>query len=331
MNVKKYGKEKCLHFYHEMMRIRVFDTTASELFAQDMMSGNIHTCLGQEASHVGACQALEPTDYITSTHRGHGHCLAKGGRIDKMMAEIFGKVTGYCKGKGGSMHIADFSLGILGANGIVGAGMPIAVGSALASRVFEDNHVTMTLFGDGASNQGLFHEALNMASAWKLPVVFVCENNRYGVSTCIDRLSNGQDLSVRAKAYDIPGVTVDGTDVFEVYEAVKTAVDHARSGKGPVLVETKTWRYHGHYEGDPQDYKSKEEKAAWEKKDCINNLRKAILNAGLATGEELDTIEQEIQKEVELAVEFAKSSAYPEPLEATQDVYVNNNERCVSK
>jgi pyruvate dehydrogenase E1 component alpha subunit len=331
MNAKKYGKKKCLHFYREMVRLRVFDTTASELFTQGLLAGNIHTCLGQEASHVGACQALEPDDYITSTHRGHGHCLAKGGRIDKMMAELFGKATGYCKGKGGSMHIADFSLGILGANGIVGAGMPIAVGSALASRIYGDKHVTMTLFGDGASNQGLFHEALNMASAWKLPVIFVCENNLYGVSTCISRISNVQDLSVRAKAYDIPGITVDGTDVFAVYEAARSAVDHARGGQGPVLIETKTWRYRGHYEGDPQVYKSKEEKAAWEKKDCIDKLHKAILDGGLASGEELDAIEREIRGEVELAVEFAKNSPYPEPREATEDVYVIDNERCVSE
>jgi TPP-dependent pyruvate/acetoin dehydrogenase alpha subunit len=280
---------------------------------------------------VGACQALRPTDFITGTHRGHGHCLAKGGEPKLMMAELFGKETGYCKGKGGSMHIADVSLGLLGANGIVGAGIPIATGSALASKIKGTDEVTLAFFGDAASNQGTFHEAINMASAWHLPVVYLCENNKYGVSVCIDRVCNVENIADRAQGYHIPGVVVDGNDVFAVYEAVAAAAERARSGEGPTLIECKTYRQHGHYEGDPMVYRTKEEMQEWKERDGIPRLRGYILDNKLATAEELDALEAEIKALIEEAVEFAKESPYPEAAEVTTNVYASDNERSVAR
>lgn len=227
------------------------------------------------------------------------------------------------------MHIVDVGLGILGANGIVGAGIPIATGSALASKIRGADEVTLAFFGDAASNQGSFHEALNMASAWKLPCVFVCENNKYGVSVCIDRVCNVEDIATRAVAYNIPGVVVDGNDVFEVYEAVKTAVERARSGEGPSLVECKTYRHRGHYEGDPQIYKTPEEVGYWKDRDPILRLRQKMTDANLATVVELDALEAEVKAEIEAAVEFAKQSPYPAVDQVTMDVYANDNERSV--
>ena len=323
--------QTAMKFLREMLKIRYFELKAAELFMQGLMAGNIHTCAGQEAAEVGACQALRETDFITSTHRGHGHCIAKGGQVDIMMAELFGKATGYCKGKGGSMHIVDVGLGILGANGIVGAGIPIATGSALASKIRGADEVTLAFFGDAASNQGSFHEAVNMASVWKLPCVFVCENNKYGVSVCIDRVCNVEDIATRAVAYNIPGIVVDGNDVFAVYEAVKTAVERARSGEGPSLVECKTYRHRGHYEGDPQIYKTPEEVGYWKDRDPILRLREKMTDANLATVAELDALEAEVKAEIEAAVEFAKQSPYPTVDQVTLDVYANDNERSVMR
>jgi acetoin:2,6-dichlorophenolindophenol oxidoreductase subunit alpha len=331
MSVKEFGKKTSLDFYREMYKIRLFELKAAELFMQGLMAGNIHTCAGQEAAEVGACQALKKTDFITSTHRGHGHCLAKGGKVDLMMAEIFGKATGYCKGKGGSMHIVDVGIGILGANGIVGAGIPIAAGSALASKVMGTGEVTLAFFGDGASNGGYFHEAMNMASAWKLPVVFVCENNKYGVSVCIDRICNVEDIAERAKGYNIPGIVVDGNDVFAVYKAVQTAAERARKGDGPSLIECKTYRHRGHYEGDPQVYKSSEEIESWKKRDPIIRLRSEIIESGLAPASEVDAIEAGVKAEIEQAVEFAKQSPYPAPDQVATDIYSTDNERSVAR
>lgn len=331
MSAKKYGKATCLHFFEEMCKIRQFELKAAELFMQGLMAGNIHTCAGQEAAEVGACQALKTSDFITSTHRGHGHCLAKGGKLDIMMAELFGKATGYCKGKGGSMHIVDTKLGILGANGIVGAGIPIAVGSALATRITKGNDVTLAFFGDAASNQGSFHEAINMASAWKLPCVFVCENNQYGVSVNINRVCNVEDIADRAAAYNIPGKVVDGNDIFAVYETVKEAVERARKGEGPSLIECKTFRHRGHYEGDPQVYKTAEEIAFWKARDPITLLRKKIVDGRVAKASELDDIEASVKQQVEEAVAFAKQSPYPDPAEVSTDVYAMDNERSVAR
>ncbi|MHC1762633.1 MAG: thiamine pyrophosphate-dependent dehydrogenase E1 component subunit alpha [Negativicutes bacterium] len=329
MEDEKMDKHLAISFYREMLKIRYFELKAAELFMQGLMAGNIHTCAGQEAAEVGACQALRKTDFITSTHRGHGHCIAKGGQVDIMMAELFGKATGYCKGKGGSMHIVDVSLGILGANGIVGAGMPIATGSALASKIKGTDEVTLAFFGDAASNQGTFHEAINMASAWKLPCVFVCENNKYGVSVCIDRVCNVEDIATRAVAYNIPGIVVDGNDVFAVYEAVKEAVERARSGGGPSLIECKTYRHRGHYEGDPQIYKTPEEVKYWKDRDPIVLLRVKMIDSGMTDAAEADAIEAEVKASIEAAVEFAKQSPYPSTDQVTLDVYADDNEGSV--
>jgi pyruvate dehydrogenase E1 component alpha subunit len=327
----KQSNKLSIKLYREMYKVRCFDQKAAELFKDGLMAGNIHTCVGQEAVEVGACQALRPTDFITGTHRGHGQCLAKGGQVKIMMAELFGKSTGYCKGKGGSMHIADVGLGILGANGIVGAGIPIGVGSALASKIKGSDEVTLVFFGDGASNQGTFHESLNMAAAWKLPCVFLCENNRYGVSVCIDRVTSVKDIAERAKGYAIPGVVVDGNDVFAVLDAVKAAAERARKGGGPTLVECKTYRLRGHYEGDPQAYKSKDEIEEGKKRDPIVRLRGEILAGEMASPGEMAALEEEVRQEIEDAVLFAENSPYPDASQATTDVYASDNERSVCR
>ncbi|MCR4441848.1 MAG: thiamine pyrophosphate-dependent dehydrogenase E1 component subunit alpha [Peptococcaceae bacterium] len=331
MKTGGYDRETAVKFYREMLRIRLFEMKAAELFSRALLAGNIHTCVGQEAVAVGACQALRPGDYITATHRGHGHCLAKGGDSRKMMAELFGKSAGYCRGKGGSMHIADVSLGILGANGIVGAGLPIAAGSALASKIMGKDEVTLAFFGDGASNTGNFHESLNMASAWNLPVIYLCENNRYGVSVCIERVTRVSNLAERAKAYGIPGVTIDGNDVFAVHEAVAEAARRARGGEGPTLIEAVTYRHRGHYEGDPQVYKPKEEIQEWKERDPVAGLKRKILEEGLAGDEELGAIENELRLEIEEAVEFAMDSPYPDAAQVTADVYSKDNEWGVAR
>jgi len=327
----KYPKTFLLKLYEDMVRIRKFEEKAAECFTKGMLAGNIHLCIGQEGSTVGASAALKEGDYITSTHRGHGHCIAKGAKTDLAIAELFGKGVGYCKGKGGSMHIVDVDLGILGANGIVGAGIPIAAGSALASRILGDEHITLCFFGDSASNQGTFHEAINMAAAWKLPIVFLCENNGYGVSVPIHKVTNTKDIAVRAKAYDIPGVTVDGSDVLAVYEATKKAIDRARKGDGPSLVETKVFRWQGHYCGDPANYRPKEYLEQAHAKDPIALFRERLVRELGATEKELVAIEESMVKEIEDAAAFADKAAYPPASEALTDVYSIDNARCVAR
>ena len=322
------GMEWYREAYRRMALIRAFETKAAECFTRSELAGNIHLYMGQEASGVGTCLALRETDYITSTHRGHGHCLAKGASPDRAMAELFGKETGYCRGRGGSMHIVDVKLGILGANGIVGAGIPLAAGSALASKVRGDGAVTVAFFGDGASNQGTFHETLNMAAAWKLPVVFLLENNHYGVSTEIHRITNTEYLAPRAAAYGIPGVTVDGTDVEAVYHAAAEAVERARSGGGPTLVETLVYRYQGHYCGDPAAYRPKEYLTEGKAKDPIDRARARLLELG-AVADEVDALDREAAERIEHAYEFAKSSPDPDPAAVIDDVYSSDNERSV--
>lgn len=324
-----YSKDFLLELYRRMLRVRRFEERAADCFTKGMLAGNIHLCIGQEASVVGSCAALRETDYITSTHRGHGHLLAKGAKSDKMMAELFGKTTGYCKGKGGSMHAADVNLGILGANGIVGAGIPIATGSGYAARLLQTDDVTLCFFGDAASNQGTFHESLNMAAAWKLPVVYVCENNHYGVSTEIHRVTNTDSIAVRAKAYDIPSVTVDGCDVLAVYEAVSKAVEYARSGKGPYLVENLVYRWWGHYCGDPCAYRPKEYLEEGHAHDPIALMREKLLTGHIAGEAELQEAEKAMADEINAAYEFANNSPYPDAAEALTDVYSEENERCV--
>ncbi len=314
-------KAKLLAMYKSMVRIRAFEKRASKEFALGNIPGHIHLSVGQEAVAVGACANLVDGDYITSTHRGHGHVIAKGAKTDRMMAELFGKKDGYNKGKGGSMHIADIDIGIVGANGIVGAGIPIAVGAALAVKKSGTKQVCICFFGDGANNRGTFHEGLNMAAIWKLPVVFVLENNLYAETTPVDYHTSIANLSDRAVSYGIPGISVDGNNVIAVYEAVSTAVERARNGDGPSLVECKTYRLHGHFEGDPQKYKPGAEVSAWWEKEPIERSRKKFIEMGIMTDADVERIQIDIDEEIERAVEFATESPYPEPIETLDDVY----------
>jgi len=312
---------KRTELYEKMLRIRVFEQKVSELFAKGELDGFYHLYIGQEAVAVGCCAALNKDDYITSTHRGHGHVIAKGADICKMMAEIYGKKTGYCKGKGGSMHIAYPELGILGANGIVGAGLPIATGAAMSAKLQNNGRVALCFFGDGASNQGTFHEAINIASAFNLPVIFVCENNLYGVGTRQTKVRKVEDIAIRAQAYDIPGVIVDGNDVEEVYNVVSQAVDRARAKKGPTLIECKTYRWHTHFEGEPDTYRPREEVKEWIVKDPIQNYRERLLQSGVIDTKILNDIEKEVIAEINRAVEFAKNSPMPDTITAIEEVY----------
>jgi len=315
------GKEKLIDMFKTMVRIRAFEERVSKEFAAGNIPGVVHLYIGQEAVATGACANLRPDDYITSTHRGHGHLIAKGGRTDRMMAELYGKKTGYCKGKGGSMHIADIDIGILGANGIVGAGIPIAGGAALSAQMRGTDQVVICFLGDGASNRGTFHEGVNLAACWNLPVVYVIENNAYAESTRIADTCKLSNIADRASAYGIPDVTVDGNDVIAVYEAVGEAVARARRGEGPTLVECKTYRWHGHYEGDRQTYKPKEEVEEWVKKDPIPAFRKRLIEMGVVTEEDADRIEQGMDEEIENAVQFALESPLPSPEETLEDVF----------
>ncbi len=314
-------KEKLLGFYQTMVTIRAFENKAVELFAAGKLPGFVHLYIGEEAVATGVCANLTAKDFITSTHRGHGHLIAKGGKVDLMMAELFGKASGYCKGKGGSMHIADVGLGILGANGIVGAGQPIATGAAFACKYKKTDAVAVCFFGDGASNRGTFHESLNMASIWKLPVIFVCENNMYGISNSQRNHMTISDIADRAGAYGIPGITVDGNDVIAVYEAAFAAVKRARDGDGPSLIECKTWRWRGHFEGDPAAYKDPAEQEGWIKKDPIPRLAEKIIQLSYATAVELANIEADAQAQIAAAVDFAQGSADPALEAVLTDVF----------
>ncbi|MDD3699661.1 MAG: pyruvate dehydrogenase (acetyl-transferring) E1 component subunit alpha [Atribacterota bacterium] len=318
------SKDKFLNMYRDMVRIRRFEETVSDLFSQDRIRGTTHLYIGEEAVAVGACNAINPDDYITSTHRGHGHCIAKGATLDKMMAELFGKITGYCKGKGGSLHIADLNAGNLGANGIVGGGIPIAVGSGLTAKYKNTGKVTVCFFGDGAANTGAFHEALNLAGVWKLPVIFVCENNLYAMSVPVKEAFPIQDIVERAPAYGMPGVIVDGMDVLAVKEAVEEAAKRARRGDGPTLIECKTYRYLGHSKSDPRAYRTKEEESQWKERDPIKRYKQWLLGNGV-TEEEIKKIDEEVEKEIEEAVDFAEKSPYPPLEEITKDVYVEED------
>lgn len=308
----------------KMLEIRHFEEQVAELYKKGIMPGLAHLYSGEEAVAVGACSTLSRDDYITSTHRGHGHLIAKGGQLDFMMAEILGKKTGYCKGKGGSMHIADFDLGILGANGIVGGGFASAVGAGLSSKLLKQGRVSMCFFGDASTNQGSFHESVNLASVWKLPVVFVCENNLYGISVSQARHQNITNIVDRAPGYGIPGVITDGMDVLAVYDAVGQAVDSARRGEGPTLVECKTYRFGGHHVGDPGNgiiYRSKEEMKEWGKRCPIVRMKKYLQENEVMSGEEIAGLDGEVMKVVLEAVDFAINSPFPDPEELTEDLY----------
>jgi len=314
-------KSKLTEMYRKMLEIRLFEEKVFELYGQNLVPGTIHLYTGEEAVAVGICANLRQDDYIVSTHRGHGHCIAKGARLDKIMAEILGKKTGYCKGKGGSMHIADFNIGMLGATAVVGAGIPIATGAGLSIKLRGTDQVTTCFFGDGASNQGTFHEGINMAAVWKLPVLFVCENNFYAMGTHQTRVMLIENIAKRAVAYGIPSVSVDGNDVVAVYEAAQDAVKRARSGGGPMLIECKTYRHKGHSRFDPATYRQKEEVEEWLSKDPVQRLKRRLLEQGDISDEEVRQIEEEVADAVEAAVKFAMDSSYPAPEEALEDVY----------
>ena len=315
------NKENCLGLYRRMLLIRKFEERVSRLYADGEIPGFVHLYIGEEAIAVGVCSNLNKDDFITSTHRGHGHLIAKGGNPRLMMAELFGKKTGYCKGKGGSMHIADLDLGILGANGIVGGGIPIAVGAAYSAYLRGTSQVAIAFFGDGASNKGVFHESLNMSSAWSLPVIFICENNQFGVSTRISRITNVEDLSKRAVGYGIPGIRVNGNDVLAVQEVAKEAIDRARSGNGPSLIVADTWRHHGHFEGENVNYCTQEERAAWKKKCPILYLSDLIKKEFDLVDEDLKKYLNEIDELLDEAVAFARNSEFPVPEEALEDLF----------
>ena len=319
----KLSPTKKKAMFRKMVQIRQAESRVVSMFQSGLIPGFLHSYLGEEAVAVGACSTLRDDDYITSTHRGHGHLIAKGGRIDRMMAELFGKETGYCRGKGGSMHIADVSLGIIGANGIVGAGLPIANGAALSAKMRGTDQVTVCFFGDGASNQGTFHEALNLASIWALPVIFVCENNLYAMSTPQSYHTKIEYIAHRSRSYGIPGVIAGGNDVLDVHAKVYKAVRRARRGEGPTLIECRTYRKLGHYVGDPAVYRPDEEENEWEKLDPIALFRSHLVESKTAASEELDAIEEEVKAEIEAAIDFAKNSPDPSPEAALEDVYTD--------
>jgi pyruvate dehydrogenase E1 component alpha subunit len=320
-------QEKLIGMYTRMLTIRRFEEKAKELFLAAQIPGFVHSYMGEEAVAVGVCSALRTDDYITSTHRGHGHLIAKGADLKRMMAELYGKETGYNKGKGGSMHIADFAVGILGANGIVGGGLPIAAGAGLSAKLRHTDQVTACFFGDGASNQGTFHESVNLASVWKLPVVYVCENNMYGEFTPAADVVSVKDVADRAAGYAIPGVTVDGQDVIAVHEAAQEAVKRARAGAGPSLVECKTYRFEGHALGEEafigtRTYRPATEIEEWKtQRDPVRLFEDKLLAQGVLTLAQAKQIDDEVKAKVEEAVAFAKESPFPKPEEALEDVY----------
>jgi pyruvate dehydrogenase E1 component alpha subunit len=318
------SKDKLLWMYERMQLIRTFENRVKAEFSNNKIPGFVHLYAGEEAIAVGICANLTDADYMTSTHRGHGHCIAKGVEVRSMMAELFGKATGTCKGKGGSMHIADMDKGMLGANGIVGGGPPLACGSGLTAKINKTDQVTICFFGDGASEQGTLHESLNLASIWKLPVIFVAENNGYAESTPAAYHCSVENIADRAAAYNMPGITVDGNDIFAVYEAAHEAVARARSGQGPTLLECKTYRFFGHYEGDQQTYKITEENEKYQKeRDPIKLFKENVLSRTAVSEAELKATDDRVAAQVEGAVKFAEESPFPDVRETYTDVYVN--------
>ncbi len=311
-----------LALFRTMLRIRRFEERVKELFLEARLYGSVHLYIGEEAVATGACAALEEGDVISSTHRGHGHCIAKGLELGPMMAELMGKATGYCKGKGGSMHIASLDHGMLGANGIVAAGIPISTGAALGFWIRGSKQVALCFFGDGGANHGAFHEGINLAAVLKLPVVFVCENNQYAQYQSVKQDLPIENVADRAAAYGIPGVIVDGSDVLAVYAAVKEAVDRARNGLGPTLIEAKTYRFEGHFLGDPEPYRTRDEVAqARASKDPLPRFAAVLQQLGIATADDLRRIDDEVKGEVEQAVAFGEASPEPGPELLLADVF----------
>lgn len=317
----KLSKQKLLDMYKQMVLIRYFEEEVERNLKRGYLHGTTHLYNGQEAIAVGVCSQLKKGDQITSTHRGHGHSIALGASINKMMAELLGRETGYSKGKGGSMHIADIDDGNLGSNGIVGGGIPIAVGAALTAQMKRLDRVVVSFFGDGATNEGSFHEALNLASIWQLPVVFVCENNIYGMSSRISDMTNIENLSERAKSYGFPGITIDGNNVYEVVEASNEAVQRARNEGGPTLIEAKTYRYKGHSRSDREQYRTKEEVNHFQKQDPIIRFEHSLLKQKLLSSKTIEQIKNDLLKQVKQSTSFALNSREPEISELTTDVY----------
>jgi pyruvate dehydrogenase E1 component alpha subunit len=318
------SSNQLLETYRTMRTIRSFEQTLNELSQAGRVPGFLHLYAGEEAVAAGVSISLGKDDYVASTHRGHGHAIAKGVELNAMMAEIFGKRSGVCRGKGGSMHIADVEKGMLGANGIVGGGIPLAIGAALSAKVRKSGGVSISYFGDGATNQGAFHESLNLASILKLPVVFVIENNGYGEATPVAYHVNIKDLAARAASYGIPGVIADGMDFFDVFEKAKAAIERARRGEGPTLLECKTYRYFGHYVGDPLTYRSKEEvEKVRDTRDPIAAFEKRVLSQGVLKEDALRGVDDEVAKAIADAVKFAEASPAPESTDLLTDVYVD--------
>lgn len=314
--------ETMFEMYKKMTLIRKFEQKAIQLYWEGINRGALHTYIGEEAVAVGVCSALRKGDYISSTHRGHGHCLAMNGDPNLMLAELLGKENGYCRGRGGSMHIADLDLGILGANGIVGGGIPIAVGAAMALDYQGKPNIVACFFGDGATSTGAFHEALNLASIWNLPILFICENNFYAISTCVTNAIAIQDLANRAKAYGMANQIVDGNDVIQVYQETKKARDYAISGNGPVFLECKTYRTEGHWVADPQIYRDRKEVEEWRKKCPIETLKNKILQKDVTKKKRLESIEKEVDQIILQAEKFAKESPEPNPKDVQKFVFV---------
>ena len=307
----------------QMHLIRLFEEGAEQAYMRGLVHGTMHLSIGQEASAVGVGIMLEEGDYITSTHRGHGHCIAKGADPKFMFAEFFGKDNGYCRGRGGSMHIADVASGNLGANGIVGGGLPIAVGAALALKQTKKSNVVICFFGDGANNEGAFHESLNMAAIWRLPVVFVCENNKYGMSTSTEQSTAVKNISQRAQSYDFPGLTVNGNNFAEVATAASHAIERARRGDGPTLLECLTYRHRGHSKSDRNRYRTKEEIDSWIARDPIQQFQANLLAHGLIQESEVATMVKSVEQEIEAGIQFAKDSPDPKVEDLTDFVYTN--------
>ena len=314
-------KVKLLRIYRKMLEIRRFEEKLYSLFLTGIMPGTMHQYIGQEAIAVGVCENLREDDYITTTHRGHGHYLAKGGSLKELMAELFAKRTGCCRGMGGSMHIAKLSSGILGGGGIVGAGIPIACGAALSAKLRKKGQVVACFFGDGAVNTGAFHEGVNLAAVWKLPIIFVCENNLYAFSTPIKEAVAIENIAERARGYGIPGIAVNGNDVLEVYEIAYQAIKKAREGRGPTLIECKTYRYKGHARFDPGTYRPREEVEEWLRKDPLVLYQRKLIKMGVIDGRKIEEVEQEVRKSIEEAIKFAEESPEPDIRNSLECVY----------
>lgn len=319
---RNYSPEQLREVLRKMYLIRRFEEGAEDSYTRGLIHGTMHLSIGQEASALGICMPLTADDQITSTHRGHGHCIAKGAKVDRMFAEFFGKTTGYCKGRGGSMHIADVSAGNLGANGIVAGGIPIAVGAALSAKMQKNGKVVICFFGDGANNEGAFHESLNMASIWKLPVVFVCENNGYGMSTSTARSTAVENIAERAAAYSMPGVIVNGNDFSAVAEAATEAIERARRGEGPSLIESKTYRHRGHSKSDRNRYRTKEEIEEWKAlRDPINLFEAELKQFGVMDEAGIAAVREAVEAEIAAGIAFAKDSPMPSTADVLNFVY----------